>query len=243
MRSYAIGRLVIHGLVLVFSIALLGVSANLVALGNKFGLTEEWAQLALAISVITLVALIPVLVLDRVRRNVFPSWTAVELGWNGVLWVLWLASAGYATNTLQGIDCGSRSYEVLYLGYYLGSDAKGESACEQAQAVEALSWLNWILLFALFWWLLITALVFHSRSGGALWISSLSDYEPAGAGPAKGVDLGGGGEVPMAQTGYGAPTVGQPQQGYYAGQVPPLAGTPATQATQGHAPPPGVAQV
>ncbi|KZT57785.1 hypothetical protein CALCODRAFT_495835 [Calocera cornea HHB12733] len=257
MKIYAIGRLVLHALVLIFSIVLLGVSANLVALGNKYGLSLIWAQLALAVSVITLAVMIPVLVLDRVRRNALPSWTAAELGWNGVLWVLWLACAGYATNALQGLDCGSRSYEVLYLDYYLGK--KGQAVCQQAQAIEALSWLNWIFLFALFWWLLITALVYHNASQGTVWMSSMSDYQPTGAGAAKGVDMGG--EVPMAQTGYAGATPmaagtlqqgmqqqQQPAYGYGAG-MPPAAGTPATQytqgtlATQGHVPPAGVAQV
>ncbi|EJU04307.1 hypothetical protein DACRYDRAFT_105369 [Dacryopinax primogenitus] len=246
MRIYALARLILHAFVLVFTICLLGISANTVALANKYHVTRQYAQLSLAVSVITLVVLIPVLVLDRLRRNALPSWTSVELGWNGVIWVLWLGES----LPPSPLPCMPLIYplDVEYLSYYLRSASEAQSVCQQSQAIEALAWLNWIILFALFWILLITALVYHTPSGGAIWMSSMADYTPA---PSD--KVASGGMMPMTQpTHYaGAPmAAGNPQMGYPAAATPgtqmsgvggmPMMGTPMTQATQGH---PGVAQV
>jgi len=103
-------------------VIVLGLSAWFASVTNQgpFALVFDFVSLEIAVSVITLVTILVSFVflkrpLSRflsiyhsccrfivglIRRGAFTSMLAVEIGWTFVLWVLWLAAAGRATDQL-----------------------------------------------------------------------------------------------------------------------------------------------
>ncbi|KAI5124883.1 hypothetical protein M0805_007313 [Coniferiporia weirii] len=157
--------------VLLFSLITLGVSAAFISdingLSNGFFTVNvpDYANLALAISVITLVVLGPMFVIDFIRGGAVTSWIVVELSVTGVLMILWLATAADAASASSGesVNCNLVSGE-------------SESLCRDYQAIEAFSFLNWIFLMGYFGTLLVVALRAHSR-GNNVWRGSVRETD------------------------------------------------------------------
>jgi len=228
-------RLVIYGVLLLFSLIVLGLAGNLTA--N----TDGWSfpGFAVAVSVLTLLALIPMLVVDLVRKGSFISWVAIELAVFGVLWVLWLASASLSTSTLLFTgDCG----------VWLPSIA---SLCRQYSAVQAFSWLTWLIIKAYIILLLILAILAMTRGHKRVWLSQASDLSFSPTRESK-IPPSNYGNAPYGGFPAGTPVAGYPPNQYggqYSGQpVMQQQGAPYNQ-QQGFIPPqqqspqPGVAQV
>jgi len=160
MGAFNVVRLVAFGVALAFALIILGISANFVAATTKYSVYtgSSVPGFSVATSVLTLVILVPVLVIDFLRKGAVTSLTATELGFVGFLWVLWLACGANATAALGGFtigDCGSID------GFQI--DPASASYCRQYQALQAFSWLTWLILF--FYWvaLLVFALVALAR--------------------------------------------------------------------------------
>ncbi|KAF8759795.1 hypothetical protein RHS01_01969 [Rhizoctonia solani] len=165
-------RLASYATVLVFSLIVLGISGYWVSLlqGTGTGLGTP-ASFSLAVSVITWAFMFPALLVSIFRRGSFLSWVAIELGICGVLWVLWLASAAYTTSLSAGIA----------LNCDLASDIGAESSCRQYQAIQAFSWLNWVILFAYI--VLVIALAIKAMNKGqSVWTMEISDLSAAVSG-------------------------------------------------------------
>ncbi|OCB84531.1 hypothetical protein A7U60_g8517 [Sanghuangporus baumii] len=100
--------------------------------------SPDFAGLAVAISVITLIVITPMLAIDFVRRGAVTSWVIVELGVTGVLMILWLATAATTADFTDGtVDCD-------------GLRGDSEFICRTYQAIEAFAFINWLLLLFYF---------------------------------------------------------------------------------------------
>ncbi|KZO99418.1 hypothetical protein CALVIDRAFT_534407 [Calocera viscosa TUFC12733] len=159
------------------SIIVLGISANL-----DFGL-------GIATAVLTIISAIPVLVIDFFRKGVFTSWTAVELGWVGVLWVLWLATGADAAS-IATVAC-----EVFCVNDGFGDNfcSGSGSICSQIRAVAAFGFIGFFILVAIWVWTLVIAIRAHNVGDQHVWTTPAYEYAP-------GAKMYGGPPTQMANT-------------------------------------------
>jgi len=146
----------------VLSIIVLGLGANLV-----FGL-------AIATAVLTLLSVIPVLTIDFFRKGVFTSWTAVELAWLGLIWILWLATGADAASiaSLCNNTCFDDGFGDTYCYGYSGS------FCGQIRAVAAFGFINFFITLAIWIWTLVIAVRAHNSGDHHIWQSPAYEYAP-----------------------------------------------------------------
>ncbi|KAG8762806.1 hypothetical protein FRC11_007680 [Ceratobasidium sp. 423] len=165
-------RLASFATVLAFSLIVLGISGYWVS--QLEGVATSLAtssSFSLAVAVITWAFMFPVLLVSTMRRGSFLSWVAIELGICGLLWVLWLASASYTTSMSAGVT----------LNCDLAFSVEFESVCRQYQAIQAFSWLNWLILFAYIVLVVILAVKAMNR-GQSVWTMEITDLSTAGSG-------------------------------------------------------------
>jgi hypothetical protein len=148
-------RLGIFGLVSFFSILVLGLGAHIVSVFAGAELPIDYAALGIAVSLLTLFSLIPMLVLSFMDKVLWVNMVAVEVGWLGVLWILWIATAALTNNDF--IACG-----------FIGLDTPTVISCGEVLAFQALSWLNWVLLFK-YTIVLIALTIFQHVRGNRVW--------------------------------------------------------------------------
>ncbi|KAF8309161.1 hypothetical protein DL93DRAFT_1786254 [Clavulina sp. PMI_390] len=189
----ALARLPVFALVLIFSLVVLGLDAHFDSefsgSTTLFGITYTYSapgfsKLGIATAVLTLVSLIPMLVIDFIRKGAPTSLIVVELGWLGFLWIMWLATAA---DTASFGSC---------------SDS-GNSFCSQFQAAEALSFLTWLLLMGYWILLLVFSVMAHSAGNQNVWMTGVSDAEFTTGGVNHGPAMGHagvvGGEKPVSE--------------------------------------------
>ncbi|VDC04063.1 unnamed protein product [Peniophora sp. CBMAI 1063] len=138
--SLPFARLVTFGCTLVFSVIVLGLSADALSITQTYeGSYFIWDALALAVSIITICSIVPMFVIDFLRRGAFTSLVVVEIGWLSVLWILWLATGAYAADINQmvfgTISCSE--FNTITSRF-----------CSEWDAVEAFSFLTWIIILA-----------------------------------------------------------------------------------------------
>ncbi|KAF8841942.1 hypothetical protein BDN67DRAFT_471233 [Paxillus ammoniavirescens] len=149
-----------------FSIIVLGLAAHLLWLTLFwFNLYFIFCALGVAAAGLSLLTLPVMLVTDFLRRGAFTSMVVVELVWLSILWVLWVATAAEAVN--------ASTYYFPY-GCIDEGDPTVLQACHEIQAVEAFSFLIFIILMLYTVLLLISALVAASR-GDRVWLSTVKD--------------------------------------------------------------------
>jgi len=224
MQAFVTVRLAVFGIILVFGLVILGIGANFVALSSGvrgyYGAVSSIPAFAVATAVLTFAIIIPVLVLDHLRKGAMTSLTASELGFMGFLWILWLACAGNATSFLGAYT--SIGCDLLY------SSATATSYCHQYQALQAFAWLGWLVIF--FYWVALLAMTLIAQSRGvnnAFMIPSTELYTNF----PKSTHAGGEPKIPPSNYGPGGVTPGTyPPQGQYPQQT----YTPAPMASQGH---------
>ncbi|KAH0837969.1 hypothetical protein J3R83DRAFT_6206 [Lanmaoa asiatica] len=178
------------GVTTLFSLIVLAISANLISQTQQyFSITATFCALGIAVAVISLVTLPVMLVVDIIRRGAFTSMVVVELAWLSTLWILWVATAG---ETVSGNNLsfpfGCDYVNTLYNGM-----------CQQTQAIEAFSFLNFIILLFYTGFLSVLAVIAASR-GQSVWLSSVRESFDSPAGPVQ---------HPMTQ--YDASVPPQPQ--------------------------------
>ncbi|TFY80411.1 hypothetical protein EWM64_g3600 [Hericium alpestre] len=169
MGYLSVARLVVLVVALVFSVIVLGISADMVTIDKDL---ERWydissigPELGVAISVISIVSLLPMIIVDFLRRGAFTSWVIVEVSWLSVLWILWLSTGAYSA-WAYGLmfvfsDCDYIANTVSQL-------------CQEYKALEAFSFLTWIILMAYAVVLMIFAFMGQSR-GNKTWTSTVRD--------------------------------------------------------------------
>ncbi|EJT98383.1 hypothetical protein DACRYDRAFT_101877, partial [Dacryopinax primogenitus] len=136
---------------------------------------EYWDSFIGVLVGVLVVAICPtVLGIDSFRRGVFTSWTSVELGWMGLLWVLSLAAGAVAIND-WGSQCRTRICipEMNYV-YCSGPPI---TVCQQFQASAAFSLMNCIILFILWSWTLYIGIRAQMDGDPFIWTSAAHEYE------------------------------------------------------------------
>ncbi|EPT02813.1 hypothetical protein FOMPIDRAFT_1047546 [Fomitopsis schrenkii] len=123
---------------------------------------NDYAALGVATGVLTFVTL-PVMIALDFFASTFTSWIAVELGWLGLLWILFLATGADAANTLNQLDnqCDF-VYNIV------------QNVCHETQVLAAFAFLAWIALAAYTVTLLVVA-VLNSGASTHIWTSSVKD--------------------------------------------------------------------
>jgi len=187
MGAISIIRVAILASSTLFSLIVLGLAAHLLSLTTVYlGWYFYFSALGIATSVLSLVTLPLMLLLDFNRRGAFTSMIVVELVWLSILWVLWVATAAETVAAVNvSFPLGCIYTNSIYNQY-----------CYEMQAVEAFSFLIFILFLAYTVFLLIAALV--AASGGkGVWLSSVkeSTFFQSSNSPAQ--------QLPMGQ--YNAP--------------------------------------
>ncbi|CAE6533778.1 unnamed protein product [Rhizoctonia solani] len=190
-------RLASFATVLAFSLIVLGISgywvSQLQGVATSFATSSSFS---LAVSVITWAFMFPILLVSALRRGSFLSWVAIELGICGFLWVLWLASASYTTSMSAGVTLNCdlaltteaesvcRQYQAIQAFSWLNwLIPEAESVCRQYQAIQAFSWLNWLILFAY----IVIAVIFAVKAmnkGQSVWTMEITDLAAAASGSA-----------------------------------------------------------
>lgn len=169
-------RFALFAVVLLFSVVELGLCAKNISL-TKAGLFIDdgfeilmlspfffpFVAFGLAISVLTIVFLIPIVIIDIVRKGAVTSMIAFELAWSGLFWILWLAVAADATAPGIFKNC---NFE----------DDRVQTLCDQFPAIQGMAFFNWILLLG--WWITLIVLAFNARrkvNTPNLWRQSVAD--------------------------------------------------------------------
>ncbi|KAJ3912964.1 hypothetical protein F5877DRAFT_71959 [Lentinula edodes] len=151
----------------VFAIIVLGISAHLTSLSEEFlGGYFVFAAVAIAVAVLTMITLPAMIGIDFLRRGAFTSMVLVELIWVFVLWVLWIAAAALAAQEQQNVFGEGNSCN------YINTDLA--TACHEFGAIEAFSFLAWIVLMGYNITLLVYAIVGANR-GNKTWTSTVGD--------------------------------------------------------------------
>ncbi|KIL67253.1 hypothetical protein M378DRAFT_58682, partial [Amanita muscaria Koide BX008] len=147
------------GTVCFFSLIVLGVSAHLIFVTEQVGIYFTFTAFAIAIAALTLITLPLFLIIGFVRKGALFNYIIVEIGVLGLFWVLWLATASFTADqlVLLPINC-----DFNY------------SDCHEPQAVNAFSWLNWLILTAYWPFLLVMAIIQQNR-GNPVWTKSVGE--------------------------------------------------------------------
>ncbi|KAG8895989.1 lysophospholipid acyltransferase [Tulasnella sp. 403] len=125
------------------------------------------------VGIITLLIVLPLAVLDRLRRDAAVHQPRVELVWAGLVMLLWLASALYFTLKMDGFPKCS-VYRGLYFDWNHNSE---ETWCRIHTAVEALLWFGFAMLISIMAGIFFFAVLNTERGYGEVWETAISDFE------------------------------------------------------------------
>ncbi|KAJ7667618.1 hypothetical protein DFH06DRAFT_223153 [Mycena polygramma] len=166
MALISLIRIVALSVVLAFAVIVLGLGAALTATTEKFleGFFE-FAALAIATASITIITLPIMIALEFLRPGTaFTSMIVVELSWLSILWVLWLATGA------DSAQAGQLTF-ISGCGYF---DSVVEGACRQTAAIQAFSFLNWLILMFYTILILVLSIIAASRKH-SVWKSSVAE--------------------------------------------------------------------
>jgi len=178
-------RLVSLGLVSIFSIIVLGISADLIHLTEaNFGVYFVSSALALAVSLLTLITILPMMIIDTLRKGAFTSMVVFELVWTFILWVLWIATAALASQDGTGTaDCA-----------YYGAFFNLATICHEFNAIEGFAHVTW-LIFLIYFATLLVSTIRLNNNGHNVWQQSVkeTDFWGPGSHPVGGAATAGAG--------------------------------------------------
>ncbi|KAF7354960.1 hypothetical protein MSAN_01411100 [Mycena sanguinolenta] len=149
-----------------FAVIVLGLSAALTSTTEKYlDGYFKFAALAIATSVLTLLTLPLMIALEITQSGAaFTSKIMVELPWLSILWVLWLAT---------GSD-GAQAAQTVFLADCSDYIPKIKAACQETSAIQAFSFLNWLILMAYTIFVLVLAIIAQTRQHTGVWSSSVA---------------------------------------------------------------------
>jgi hypothetical protein len=165
-----------------FSLIILGLDGHLISTlrrshevcvdglfcGTAKGSIPSFAGLGVATAILILVSIIPIIIINILRKGAITSFVTVELGQFFFLWIMRIATF---SDTAGNTSCNS-------------SFTDGDSLCSQTQAVEAfsfLAFLAWFILFAYWILLLVFSLLAYSKDNTKIWLASTCDVDFSGA--------------------------------------------------------------
>ncbi|KAF8499970.1 hypothetical protein JB92DRAFT_3146265 [Gautieria morchelliformis] len=163
------------------SLIVLGISANLLNLatfhphgdddgddddgdGDRHRRMFGFETTDVAVAVLTLLTVIPILIMTFLSRRSVTSIVLFEISWAAILMILWVVSAGQTSGTTIPNDRCSGN-----------GDDRWESFCIQFQAIQAFSWLNFIILLLWLTTVIVVAAIAHNRGHTWVWRYPLSD--------------------------------------------------------------------
>jgi len=157
-------RVTVLSLSFVLALIVMGLSAHLTSFTVSFeGEAIIFALLAVTTAGLAILTLPVMLVVDFLCKRTFTSMVLVELIWFSILWMLWLS---------VGID-GGESINISFPGGCEGFVNNALTiACHDSVGIEALSFLNFVLLLAYSMMLLVFATINRNR-GHSVWTSSI----------------------------------------------------------------------
>ncbi|KAJ7473811.1 hypothetical protein B0H11DRAFT_1336701 [Mycena galericulata] len=158
-------RVVVLSLVFGFSLIALGAAAAAISSPIQWlPVYSQAAGLAIGTATVTLITLATMIIVEFVRPGVvFTSMIVVEVAWFSFLWILWLATGGMSVQAAQQVfnpGCG-----------YMDSVVDGN--CRETAAIQALSFLNWLILMGYTILILILAIIASNRKN-SVWKCSVS---------------------------------------------------------------------
>jgi len=194
-------RLVVLSVILLFSLVLLGLNAHLTNLTRQYlNLYFTFSALAIATAVLSFVIIIPMLVIDFLRKGAVTSKIAVEIAALSFLWIMWLATAGSAVEPyrlLFPVGCGGFTDESLTI-------------CSEFVVTQALGFVGWLILLGYTIYLIVLSVIAQGR-GNSVWMSTVGETDFDAPGPVSHVSHEHKGSE-YQNPGYNAPQpTGQPQ--------------------------------
>ncbi|EKM59430.1 uncharacterized protein PHACADRAFT_249914 [Phanerochaete carnosa HHB-10118-sp] len=159
-------RLGVFCAVPVFAIIVLGLGADWIAVTeDEEGGYFDYAALAVATAVLTLVTMPAMLIIDFLRRGAFTSMILVEIVWLGILWVLWLTTGSFAANQLGDVSSCNSAFFPQW----------AKTGCSETQAIIAFAFLAWIALVAYWTALLTVAAISANKGSPRVWYTSVKE--------------------------------------------------------------------
>ncbi|KDQ28887.1 hypothetical protein PLEOSDRAFT_1088921 [Pleurotus ostreatus PC15] len=158
-------RLVSFGVVIVFSIIVLGLCAHITNLTtNSFiPFYFTFAAMGIATVILTWAGLGTLLIVDRLRKGAIASWIVTELSVMGFLWIFWLTT-------------GALVSEENAFRFSPGCSNTRGTVCGEFAATVAFSWLNWLIIFGYGGTLLVFSIIAATR-GNSVWFKSVSEAD------------------------------------------------------------------
>ncbi|TBU31292.1 hypothetical protein BD311DRAFT_752995 [Dichomitus squalens] len=170
LRLAALSFAVLSGIIVA------SLSAHITAfIEENFATYYVYAALGIATGGLTFFTVPVLLLVDFLRTGAFTSYIIVELSWLSVLWVLWLATGALTVNDTAAVGV-FQSCDYIFVWV--------NQICHETQAIEAFSFLAWIVLMGYTVTLLVIALI-SARRGKPIWTSSVKQYAPAPAATAQ----------------------------------------------------------
>ncbi|KIP04082.1 hypothetical protein PHLGIDRAFT_37108 [Phlebiopsis gigantea 11061_1 CR5-6] len=181
-RTLSKTRVVVLLLLSIFSLALLISNGQFAHTLMKDGnvTIAPFISFNLAVSVMTMVTLLVMLIVGFVGQDPFTSWIVIEISWLGFLNILWLASSAYTSSQWQPLARTG----VCSSGKPLPADFA--TICTDFQASMAFGWMGWILMSA-YWGTLLAFAINSAKNGEPVWKSTL---KTAGSGKAASTEFG-----------------------------------------------------
>jgi len=128
----------------------------------------SFSALAIATAILTIVTLPVMLFLSRSRKGAFTSLVAIEVGWTGFLWIMWLAVGADTASALPFFDC---EFDVVF--------------CPEMEALTAFGFLAWMLLLAYNITLLVLVFRQQSRGNSGVWTGYMLETDFSAPGPSS----------------------------------------------------------
>ncbi|KAJ7590776.1 hypothetical protein C8J56DRAFT_542671 [Mycena floridula] len=214
MAFMPIYRLASLGTALLFSVIVLGISAHIVWFTTTgLGFYYTFSAMCLAVAIMTIITFPIMIIIDFKRKGAFTSMIIVELVWTALLSILWLAAAGLAANANELTFISGCGYGIPGV----------DQACQEFAAVEAFSFLTWLIVMGYAVVLFIFSIIAASR-GHHVWTSTVGETDfrapranaQYGEKPQQGVPQNQAQYPPQQMTPQpqGYPPQGTPPQGY-----------------------------
>jgi len=156
-------RAILLAVVVLFSFIVLALAAHLTSVMDVF-VDKYYSNsfaLAIAVSVITILTINLLLIIDCIRIDATTSKIIAELIVLGLLGILWLATSTDTTSHGNAKTCTLFGYAP-------------QAECHEISALEAFSFLNWLILLGYTIALFVLSVVAGTR-GNIVWNSSVKE--------------------------------------------------------------------
>ncbi|KAJ8518677.1 hypothetical protein ONZ45_g4268 [Pleurotus djamor] len=165
MPSWPLVRYIVLGSSLLFSVVVLGLSANLITESNSdFRLPTLPETVGLVFSLFSMIGIATLLIVGFLRRGAITSMIVTEISVLSFFWILWLALAALATDWVNfAFSLGCQNYIPRHMAF-----------CTSLTAVQGISFVVWFALMGYSMTILIMAIVAQTR-GNSVWRLSMDE--------------------------------------------------------------------